>query len=89
MTSFQIDNLPEDLYSRIQKLAAENNITFDRAVIELLKQAFQAGEVNIDKEPQTKSMTEILQSIRSRNRVNPSDFGLPDSTIMIREDRNR
>jgi hypothetical protein len=33
--------------------------------------------------------TEALARIRSRPRVNPTEFGLPDSTILIRDDRNR
>ncbi len=36
-----------------------------------------------------KSITEILAQIRRRRRVNPADFGLPDSTTLIREDRDR
>lgn len=31
---------------------------------------------------------EALARIRSRSRVNPIDFGLPDSTVLLREDRN-
>jgi hypothetical protein len=34
-------------------------------------------------------MLAILQRIRNRPRVNPRDFGLTDSTILIQEDRNR
>ena len=36
-----------------------------------------------------KSIMEVLYKIRDRPRVNPMRFGLPDSTILIREDRNR
>jgi antitoxin (DNA-binding transcriptional repressor) of toxin-antitoxin stability system len=32
---------------------------------------------------------EALARIRSRSRVNPLEFGLPDSTVLIQEDRNR
>ena len=32
---------------------------------------------------------EALARIRSRPRVNPIDFGLPDSTTLLREDRDR
>ena len=32
---------------------------------------------------------EALARIRNRPRVNPVDFGLPDSTTLLREDRDR
>jgi plasmid stability protein len=89
MATFQIENLPEELYSRIQDLAAKNNVTVNEAVIDLLKQACQPSEVETNQAQQTKLMSEVLQEIRSRPRVNPSDFGLPDSTVLIQEDRNR
>lgn len=89
MATLQIENLPDELYSRIQRLAAENNFTLNEAVIHLLKQAFQPSEVKMVQEQQTKPMSKVLRRIRSRPRVNPIDFGLPDSTVLIREDRNR
>ncbi|MEW6494565.1 MAG: hypothetical protein AB1589_18910 [Cyanobacteriota bacterium] len=89
MATLQIENLPDDLYSRIQSLAAENNFTLNEAVIHLLKQAFGLNEVKMVQEQQTKPMSEVLQRIRSRPRVNSIDFGLPNSTVLIREDRNR
>ncbi|BAS57315.1 hypothetical protein NIES2135_33280 [Leptolyngbya boryana NIES-2135] len=89
MATFQIENLPDELYSQIQDLAAENNVTLNEAVIHLLEQACQTNETEKDRAHYAKSMSEILQEIRSRPRVNPSDFGLPDSTVLIQEDRNR
>ncbi len=89
MATLQIENLPDELYNRIQSFAAENNFTFNQAVIHLLKQAFQPNELKMTQEGQTKPMLEILQRIRSRPRVNPINFGLPDSTVLIREDRHR
>ncbi|MBW4664543.1 MAG: hypothetical protein KME01_10145 [Chroococcus sp. CMT-3BRIN-NPC107] len=87
MVTLQIENLPDELYNRIQNLAAENNFTLNEAVIYLLKQGFQPNELKIVQ--QKKPMSEILQKIRSRPRVDPTNFGLPDSTVLIREDRNR
>lgn len=89
MATLQIENLPDDLYSRIQNLAAENNFTLNEAAIHLLQQAVQSNEFKLVEEQQTKPMSEILQKIRNRPRVNPTDFGLPDSTVLIREDRYR
>lgn len=88
MATLQIENLPDELYNRIQSLATENNFTLNEAVIYLLKQGLQPNELKIVQQ-QKKPMSGILQKIRSRPRVNPIDFGLPDSTVLIREDRNR
>lgn len=89
MAILQIENLPDDLYSRIQNLAAQENVSLNDAVIQLLKQAFQPVQTDITQNQQSKPMAEVLTRIRSRPRVNPIDFGLPDSTISIREDRSR
>ena len=88
MATLQIENLPDELYNCIQSLATENNFTLNEAVIYLLKQGFQPNELKIVQQ-QKKPMSEILQKIRSRPKVNPINFGLPDSTILIGEDRNR
>jgi antitoxin FitA len=88
MAILQIENLPDEIYRGIQSLAAEHNFTLNEAAIYLLKQAFHLDEVKTsrDRQPQ---MSEVLQRIRSRSRVNPIDFGLQDSTVLIREDRSR
>jgi hypothetical protein len=88
MATLQIDNLPDELYSRIQCLASEKNLTLNEAVIRLLKRSFESDKVT-DRAQENQPMSAILQRIRSRPRVDPSDFGLMDSTILIAEDRNR
>lgn len=82
MATLQIENLPEELYSRIQCLASEKNFTLNEAVIHLLKQSVESEGIRI-------SQRQVLQRIRNRPRVSPKDFGLTDSTVLIREDRNR
>jgi plasmid stability protein len=89
MANLQIKNLPDDLYSRIQSLAVQENVSFDEAVIQLLTQAFQLPAIGIVQNQSSQSMSEILKRIRSRPRVNPSNFGLPDSTVLLQEDRSR
>lgn len=86
MATLQIKNLPDDLYSQLQRLASQHNATIDDTVIQLLRQAVQPAEITIT---QDRPMQDILAKIRSRPRVNPIEFGLPDSTLLIREDRNR
>ncbi|MBD2181324.1 hypothetical protein H6S82_01525 [Planktothrix sp. FACHB-1355] len=89
MATLQIENLPDELYSRIQCLASEKNFTFNEAVIHLLKQSLESDKAIVNQTQESKPMSAILQRIRSRPRVKPSDFGLTDSTLLIREDRNR
>lgn len=88
MATLQIENLPDELYSRIQCLASEKKLTLNEAVIRLLKRSFESDKVT-DLAQENQPMSAIIQRIRSRPRVNPSDFGLMDSTNLIAEDRNR
>jgi hypothetical protein len=83
----QIDNLPDDVYSSVQRLADQKNFTVNEAVIHLLKQALQSVEVKTLQEQQLRPI-EGLSRIRNRSRINPIDFGLVDSTALIRDDRN-
>ncbi|SKB15994.1 conserved hypothetical protein [Planktothrix sp. PCC 11201] len=87
MAKLQIENLPDELYSQIECLASEKNFTLNDAVIHLLTQSlsFEPDKIMINNQP----MSAILQRISNRPRVNPRDFGLTDSTILIQEDRNR
>jgi len=89
MATLQIENLPDELYSRIQSLASDKNVTLNEAVIHLLKQSFESDKVTINQVQESQPMSAILKRIRSRPRVNPRDFGLMDSTVLIGEDRNR
>ena len=86
MATLQIENLSDELYNCVQSLAADKQLTVNETVIFLLKQAFQSNPQQTD---QIKSMGEVLKKIRDRPRINPMSFGLPDSTTLIREDRNR
>jgi hypothetical protein len=91
MAKLQIENLPNELYSQIEFLASEKNFTLNEAVIHLLTQSlsFDPDKVMINRTQENQPMSAILQIIRNRPRVNPRDFGLTDSTILIQEDRNR
>lgn len=89
MAALLIDNLPDELFIRIQSLASEQNLTLNEAIIYLLKQSFEFDQIKIEREQKIEPMSVILKRIRSRPRVNPSDFGLADSTVLIRGDRSR
>jgi antitoxin FitA len=86
MATLQVENLPDEIYQCVQNLAATRKLTVNETIIFLLKQAFEPSQSQID---QLKSMAEVLQRIRDRPRLNPINFGLPDSTTLIREDRDR
>ena len=89
MATLQIENLPDELYTRIQCLASEKKITLNEAVIHLLMRSFEFDKVMIDRAQESQLNSAIIKRIRSRPRVNPRDFGLTDSTVLIRDDRNR
>lgn len=89
MATLQIENLPDELYDRIQSLAAQKNLSISEAAIDLLTQAVQPENTIASQANGEKSTAEILSEIRSRPRHNPLDFGLLDSTTLIREDRDR
>lgn len=92
MTTLQIDNLPEDLYQSIQKHAIAASVSLNDAVIQILAKGISDNPINAPMSVQTEQMRqtrEALDKIRSFPRKNPADFGLPDSTEMVREDRDR
>lgn len=89
MTTLKIKNLSDELYNHIQEIAAQKNMTIDETIIYLLNQSYQSYQMSINQQQNNDTMSTILQRIRSRQRVNPEDFGLKDSTILIQEDRNR
>jgi plasmid stability protein len=88
MATLHVENVPDDLYAKLQQLATSQNRSIDAQVITLLETALQT-EAQQPQSDKPKSVAEILAEIRSRHRVNPVDFGLPDSTTLIREDRDR
>jgi len=88
MATLHVENVPDDLYAKLQQLATSQNSSISAQVLSLLESALQTKP----KQPQSdtpKSVAEILAESRRRRRVNPADFGLPDSTTLIGEDRDR
>lgn len=53
------------------------------------KSKIKSTEKFAAQEEEIKSIAEVLAEIRSRSRVDLTDFGLPDSTILIQEGRNK
>jgi antitoxin FitA len=88
MATLHVENVPDDLYAKLQQLATSQNSSISVQVLSLLESALQTKP----KQPQSdtcNSLAEILAESRRPRRVNPADFGLPDSTTLIGEDRDR
>ncbi|MEH2457533.1 FitA-like ribbon-helix-helix domain-containing protein [Nostoc sp.] len=88
MATLYVRNLPDDLYAKLQELAASEHRSINAQVITLLEQAFRTETQQVENQKR-QNVLKVLEESRQHRRVNPADFGLPDSTEMIREDRNR
>lgn len=88
MATLQIENLPEDLYQTIQRLAASANVSLNEIVIQMLAQAAPPAQITAQQQ-QLAETSEALARIRSRPRINLAGSDLLDSTLMIRADRDR
>jgi len=89
MATLHLQNVPDDLYEKLKKLAASHNRSIDAQVITLLESALPTETKPPQNNTPNKDVKEILAESRRRRRLNPADFGLPDSTTLIREDRDR
>jgi len=75
-----VRNVPETLYERLRHRAAVQRRSLSAEVITLLTKA-------LNEEEQTPQAT--LAAIRSRRFFDPAKAGAPDSTTMLRQDRER
>jgi hypothetical protein len=80
MPILHVRNVPEELYDRIKKQAAESNRSISAEVITLLKRAISDF---------SQSQDQILDQIRRRRFFHPSEAGAPDSLTLLKEDRAR
>ncbi|MEH1934256.1 MAG: Arc family DNA-binding protein [Nostoc sp.] len=88
MATLYVRNLPDDLYAKLQELAVSQHRSINAQVITLLEKALKTEAQQIEDQKQ-QNVLKVLEGSRQRRRVNPADFGLPDSTQLIREDRDR
>ena len=88
MATLQIENLPDELYRSLQKLATEKNVDLNETVIQMLAQAAGNGLYRQTTE-QVEQNKQALADLDHFPRKNPKDYGLADSTQLIREDRDR
>ena len=88
MATLYVRNLPDDLYAKLQELAASEHRSINAQVITLLQQALKT-EAQQTEEQRRKNVPKLLEEIRLRREKLPTDIEWPDSTAMIREDRDR
>jgi plasmid stability protein len=99
MATLILENLPDELIEQIQQLAQQHNQSVNEQVIFILKQAVKkpqpplkfliSPETDPTWEERRKAVPKLQAQIDQRRRLNPKDYGLPDSTELIREDRER
>lgn len=82
MPALHVRNVPEKLYTRIQKLAKAENRSVTAEVIQLLSQGLQAREAR-------RGAAALIERIRQRAQTVELPRGWVDSVEMIREDRSR
>lgn len=88
MATIHLLNVPDDLYTRLDRLATSQNRSIDAQALTLLEQAL-AGQTQQPQQETTKTITEMLEDSRRRREQLPTDIEWPDSTSLIREDRDR
>jgi len=75
-----VRNVPEDLYNRLKQRAKAQRRSLSAEVISLLEWAIQESE---------RSPHITLSNIRDRRSFSPSAVGAPNSTSLLRQDRQR
>lgn len=80
MATLHVRNVPDGLYERLRQQAEAQNRSLSAEVIILLNHALNetAGD-----------QAAVLARIRRRRSFNPVAVGAPDSTTLLREDRQR
>lgn len=86
MATIHVRNVPDDLYARLQALAQERNLSMSAAVIQLLEQSLKDQKTGPQKKTRDQQI-KILADIRRHRFTPPAD--MPDSTALLREDRER
>lgn len=80
MAILHVRNVPEELYTRLKQRAETQRRSLSAEVITLLEWAIDEAE----RAPAT-----TLSAIRRRRFFEPAKAGAPDSTQLLRQDRDR
>lgn len=79
MPTLHVRNVPESIYDRLRHRAQEHNRSLSAEVVLLLDYALAETAV---------SQANILDRIRRRRFFNPASVNAPDSTTLLREERD-
>ena len=82
-------DLPDDLYHELQDLAITENSSINAQIITLLRNALSAVEIQRREEQRRRDVPKLLEEIGRRRESRRTDVEWPDSTALIREDRDR
>jgi|GEM_PF-965249 len=88
MATLNAINIPDELYKKLEELAAKENRPISAQVVTLLEKALLSAE-NLDNKRQ--DVTKILKDIEENRRRREQFFEseIPDSTQLLREERDR
>ena len=80
MAILHVRNVPEELYTRLKQRADSQRRSMSAEVITLLEWAVEEAD---------RASEATLTSIRQRRSFSPALAGAPDSTTLLRQDRDR
>ena len=86
MSAILIRGLSPSIRSRIQRLASDENLSINQAVIQLLKSALTQLEKNWEENRERKDVFDRIEKLRAELHEKYGKFD--DSTKLIREDRD-
>ncbi len=80
MPILHVRNVPDELYAHLQQRAETQRRSLSAEVLTLLEWAIEESE---------RTPEATLVSIRARRFFNPAEVDAPDSTMLLRQDRDR
>lgn len=80
MSTLHVRNVPKNLYMRLKQRAETQHRSLSAEVITLLEWAIKEAD---------RTSEFSLESVRRRRSFEPTTVGAPDSTTLLREDRER
>ncbi|BAT51809.1 hypothetical protein NOS3756_07380 [Nostoc sp. NIES-3756] len=86
MATLHALDIPDELYAQLQELAKAENSSVEAQVIKILHKALQKIA---EEQEKRKNVIKILEEHRLRRQSLRTDVEWPDSTALIREDRDR
>lgn len=84
MSVLHLEDVPTEVYRRLQQRAAAHKQSIEIAAIDLLRAALEHQEPKTMREP---TQQELLAGLKRRSFTPPP--GTPDSVELLREDRAR